>query len=1041
MASKRQSGRTSGHTSGRTSGRTSKMNFLSLPRLKQGHGMQAPVTYEWTETENALGLISRSMDVQNSLEKGHSIPDIFSQSIQFAFDLSVGNADAVGQWQGLLATLLLSGTGGQLRVRTLVLSEMSDSPFVRVFRDVAHRRGIKSLSLFELRRENGEYGAVAFRFDGMSAMLCPAAEIRGPFTAQDPWIVHGENGWAFTTPYALLEGSRYADRRVALRNEIYALLTRSIPAAENRDGLQRSLLEKYFEFLSRGGDGISTHPIHARARDLLYSVDASEKKPPSNVFTDRICLFREGGAYNHASAVAMESMQVLAGNMPTDWCALLPLKRDFALSHLPQLRSGRLRCHLTWHNGAIDAELLDEGNGIIEAKRYRIQDLINYSRHRNAPQIAIWPPKAMAGWNRYYLLRYDDGNALPLAPHVLGAGEAGQGVTLLPRMPQGLCFSLEGAEVGLFLPAYETAQNGKNHEYNLGFDFGTTGTTAYKHDLAADASSPVSFAGEGALFLFGRKEGADVALTAQLVAQYIPHRATHYSLLRRRTDTPHEGSALLDSTIPFLSNTAFNPEIVRGVADDLKWGTLTADKLHAHLFLEQYLMMCLWHAVVSGAKALHWRASYPLSMQGRLQDEFIAKVHTIVTGLCTHCYKIPHDVYFCSESEAVGFMMMDNSIQARYLKGQSVNDQTGFFCLDIGGGTTDLSLWLRRRPIMQASLRFAGNAILCETVTRENHGDNVPPRDNLVEYFFSPHASESKRAALATPLLAGRYDEFRRMWNVLVDEITDAMKGLHRGNSPLSNYLNIVRLNLYMIFYFGGRMARESILQGAKVGLSGTPLPVAVLGNGAKMMKLLYNDVEMLQKPRTDGTVDFVPQERRNEARYQEEMEKLHRAFVAGCGVEGFAATIIEPFMPKQETARGLALAPEAFLSQRAALPDTAFKQGGWPATSAYERDADGTTLQTLTDEYRGLVTDSFTTLRYVFADDDALRDFLASLFPRPTGEDRYNVEAYYHSIWTQCLRHNPEPMLPGQPLPLKNTVAGRFVEMLAAINRMMRMA
>ena len=1028
-------------TSKKQSGRAGQKSFLSLPRLKPGHGMQTPLTHEWTEMDNALGQISRSIDVQNSLEKGHSIPDIFSQSIQFEFDLSIGNGDAVGQFQGLLATLLLAGTGGLLRIRQLVLGDMADSPFVGIFRRVAQRRGIESITLFELKRPDGEYSPVAFRFEGMATMLCPAADLCGPFCVEDPWIVQGENGFAFTTPYALLDDPRYADRRIALRNEIYALSTRSIPTKENRDGLQLSRLQSFFQLLNRGGDGISTHPVNAEMRSLLYSADPTDQQPVSKVFTDRICLFREGDAYNQLSALAADSMRILTGNLLSDWYALLPLRRAWALEHLPRLRSGRLHLRLAWHNGTVNAEMLDEGNAVLEQKRYRIQDIINYTRHRNAPQIAVWPPKAMAGWNRYYLLRYDDGNALPLAMHVLGAGDATQDVTLLPRMPQGLSFSMEDEEIGVLLPAFEMGQNSKSREYNLGFDFGTTGTTAYKHDPAADVTTPVSFAGDGALFLFGRKENADVALTAQLVSEYIPHRATHYSLLRHKAETYQEGGALLHTTIPFLSSTAFNPQIVRDVSDDLKWGSLAADKLRAHLFLEQYLMMCLWHAVENGAKAIRWRASYPLSMHGKLQDEFTAKISSIVSGLCEHCYKIPFDTYFCSESEAVGFMMMDNAIQARYLKGQTINDNTGFFCLDIGGGTTDLSLWLKRRPLLQASLRFAGNAILSETVTRENHGDNLPPRSNLIEYFFSPHIPESKRLALSMPLAEGRFDEFRRVWNVLIDEVTDAMKGLHRANEPLSNYLDIIRLNLYMLFYFGGRMVREAIHTGAKVGMQGTPLPVAVLGNGAKMMKILYNDVEMLQQPRGNGTVEFVPQERRNEVRYQEEMEKLRRAFVAGCGLPGFEITIIEPFMPKQEAARGLALAPEPFLTQRATQPDTLLAQGGWPAQSAYDQLENGMVEQTLTEEYRSLVTDSFTALRSVFDTEEELRGFLASLFPRPTGEDRYSVDAYYRNIWMQCLRHNPEPMLPGQPFPSKNTISGRYVEMLTAMNRMMRMA
>ncbi len=1015
-------------------------SFLSLPRLRAGHGIQVPFTYEWTANDNALGYISRNIDVQNSAERGHSIPDIFSQSIQFEFELGVGNAAVVGQWQGLLATLLLAGAGGQVRVRTLEMDELSDSPFVRIFRDVAQRRGIARITLFELKRQDGLYSAVAFRYDGLPTMLCPAADLRGPFAVDDPWIIRTDSGYTFTAPTALLDDPRYAERRIALRNEIYALSTRSIPARENRDGLQILRLQSYFQWLSLGGDGISGHPVNADVRAQLYTIDASEPRQLSPVFTDRLCLFRVGDAYNHLAARASETMRIFSGNQPTEWYALLPLKRVFAQHRLEPLRAGHLRVRMQWHNGAVDAELLDENDALLESKRYRIQELCNFSRHRNAPQVAVWPPRAMAGWNRYYLLRYDDGNALPLGVHVLGAGDTDGDVTLLARMPLGLSFSLEGDEVGLMLPAFETATNPRSREVNIGFDFGTTGTTAYKHDPMSGTTSPVSFAGQGALFLFGREEGADVALTAQLVSERIAHRATHYTLLRRKDDRTHEGSALVHTTIPFLTSAAFNPQIVSDVSDNLKWGVLASDKLRAHLFLEQYLMMCLWHVLENGATVIHWRASYPLAMPLKLQEDFVAKIQTIVGALCSHCYKIPFDTYFCSESEAVGFMMMDNGIQARYLKGHTVNDNTGFFCLDIGGGSTDLSLWLRRKPLMQASLRWAGNAILCDTVTRENHGDNCAPRDNLAGFFFSPGASEGKIAALSGPLEEGRFDEFRRVWNVLIDEITDAIKGMHRANEPLSNYLNIVRLNLYMIFYFAGRMVQKALLDGAKVGTQGTPLPVAVLGNGAKMMKLLYNDVELLKRPMEDGTVDLVAQERRNAARYEDEIAKLLRAFKAGCGIEGFEAVIIEPFMPKQETARGLALAPEAFLMQRAVQPEETIS-GGWPAKSAYDRAESGVVLQTLTDEYRTLVMDSFTALRAVFGNDEELRGFLASIFPIPAGQARFSVESYYQNIWVQCLRHNPEPMLPGQPLPPANTIAGRFVEMLAAMNRMMRSA
>src|SRR5699024_2169838 len=136
--------------------------------------------------------------------------------------------------------------------------------------------------------------------------------------------------------------------------------------------------------------------------------DAAAARPSSPVFTDRICLLREGNAYNRIHACAVETMRIFTGPQDSGWRALLPRRRAFAGRELDKRRAGTLRARLRWHNGAVEAELQDEGDRVLESRLYRIQDLVNYARHRNAPQTAVWPPKALEGWNRYYLLRYDD---------------------------------------------------------------------------------------------------------------------------------------------------------------------------------------------------------------------------------------------------------------------------------------------------------------------------------------------------------------------------------------------------------------------------------------------------------------------------------------------------------------------------------------------------------------------------------------------------------------------------------------------------------
>jgi hypothetical protein len=229
-------------------------------------------------------------------------------------------------------------------------------------------------------------------------------------------------------------------------------------------------------------------------------------------------------------------------------------------------------------------------------------------------------------------------------------------------------------------------------------------------------------------------------------------------------------------------------------------------------------------------------------------------------------------------------------------------------------------------------------------------------------------------------------------------------------------------------------------------GAPGTarPLPVAVLGNGAKMLMMLYNDVELIARVDDDGVERLRPVERRSPSRYQEEIARMKRAFMVGCGSTGdviIEATIIEPFMPKQETAHGLALAPEAYLLQRGLATADLSRRESWGSQSAYRVSDDGVVYQSMTDEFKDLVDGSFAALRDAFDDDAEFLEFLASIFDPPQGMDRYSFEAYFRGVWLQCKRHNPEPTLPGQPLPHKNTIAGRYVEVLTAMNKMMRTA
>lgn len=1017
-----------------------KKRLLALPLLREGHGIETPQTFEWTESPGALGFISKSIAVGSNTERNHSIPDIFSQSIQFEFDLSIHKKSAVDQWQGLLATLLLSSAYGLVNVRTVDLAGLADSPFYRVLRQVMARRGIRSLTLFELRQRDGHYSPVAFRYEGMKSMLCPAAQLKGQYSVSVPWIVGGGDTVAFTAPTALVQDKAYDQQRLALRNVIYELSIRRIPQGENKDGLQLQLLKEFYQALNENGGGTSTHPINEEVRARLSTTIPVDALPESPVFTGKLCLFKKGPDDNYLH-VRAEHMHFIEGGSDDSWFALLPLKQQYAKDRLEALAEGSLHVSMRWDNGAVIVELRNEADGAKQTKRYPPEEFLNFTSHRHAPMVAVWPPKALTGWHRYYVLRYDDGNALPLTLQVVGTVRAAGGeVTKVSLMPEGIAFLLDGQEVGLILPAFETIRNARQKDVTIGFDFGTTGTTAYLHNETDGLTDPISFAGQGALFLFGRNQFADVALTANFVSRQIEDRSTHYTLLKGDRMQPGRNEALINGSIPLLKSAAFNTEILTDVSDELKWGGDAQNKTKAALFLEQYLMMCLWHACVHGAGSISWRASYPLAMDESLRAEYTGTFESIVKALRHDCYAFDersYTIHTLPESESVGFMMMDNHVLKTYMTDVKVNDETGFFCIDIGGGSTDYSLWQRHKPLAQASLRWAGNAILCDSVTRRSHGVTQPSRGNLLTKFFDQPATEEEAAqvsltdeaairrgkynALMDLLIARKYDDFRRVWNVLIDEIADAAKGLGRTDPPVLNYMNIIRFNLYLLFFFGGRMLRETIAEGRAIGMA-EPLPVAVLGNGAKMLNMLYDN----------GREKDIN-------RFNAEMQKFEHMFKAGCGHPDVQVVIIEPFLPKEEAACGLSLVPEMFLLN---MDRSGHKtERNWADESAYLLADNGTVRPETTDVFQEMVRESFVALRSSFGDDSKFRAFLETLFLLPKERNMFDIEAYYDCFWKGCLTLNPVTMAAGQELPKENTIAGRFVEMLSILAKLMRTA
>jgi hypothetical protein len=121
-------------------------------------------------------------------------------------------------------------------------------------------------------------------------------------------------------------------------------------------------------------------------------------------------------------------------------------------------------------------------------------------------------------------------------------------------------------------------------------------------------------------------------------------------------------------------------------------------------FLKELALLISSNAAANGAQEIHWSISYPSAFSSnevaryrRVWVELYEELNR-VTGIKHQLTKRGGEGGL--QTEAVAFASYFGNFQNRQMVHTS--------CLDIGGGTTDISVWQENRLIHQASVPFAG---------------------------------------------------------------------------------------------------------------------------------------------------------------------------------------------------------------------------------------------------------------------------------------------------------------------------------------------
>lgn len=410
------------------------------------------------------------------------------------------------------------------------------------------------------------------------------------------------------------------------------------------------------------------------------------------------------------------------------------------------------------------------------------------------PALEIFPDYLDEYWRRYYVFN-GHRDSVVVRPVVYGnvsvvpqeqTGDVGAGATRRRveiseitgdrAFPDGL--EIQSARDGgeywglILLGPPDQKPESLAHTWTVGIDFGTSNTNVYRQKEGEDKARPWTFD-------FSRHIRPLTQAPAQereflLESFFLPDRPVQLPIPTglRVFEDGQKNHPLLDYFIYF--NSTYQPS--SRVKTDIKWETDEKDR-QTEFFLESLLILILIELVSRRAQELKLRCSYPKAFSDTLLKLFQGEWKRVISRVCEDDRRVLEtkqtaddigkkieirEVYYEKEGVASGEYFASPRTIERL--DQQADTAIAAICLDVGGGTTDISIWSRNHIVYDASVMLAGKQI----------SDFLRKMPRLREMLFSPEAAvaldETKKepphfAARLNLVLKHEEDRVREMLN------------------------------------------------------------------------------------------------------------------------------------------------------------------------------------------------------------------------------------------------------------------------------------
>ena len=445
------------------------------------------------------------------------------------------------------------------------------------------------------------------------------------------------------------------------------------------------------------------------------------------------------------------------------------------------------------------------------------------------PVLEIWPNFRTPSWKIYYTYfnqaKQDTFYAEPFLSEGLSRSIEDMTITKTSVFPEMMkCMykfpgSTENEEAGfLFVQAPPFVEPNKTKTWHIGIDFGTCSTTVYTHD-PNDGSMP-----EPVLFserLLQITDSRD--LRTHVHDDFLSDRdesTPFFSLFQEHisSSSSQDGQIkpLLDGRIYFVEDYKLKENVV----SNLKWSDEPIDRKRTRAYLRQICLQCAAEAAANNVNKVNWRFSYPIAFlpDDKVQFEVICK--DITTDSMSDTGILFEPSSFESESIAT----------AQYFARKYGGFAIGSICIDIGGETSDISIWQDTKLRWQTSIRFAGRHIFLDLLKHKPNFLDILGVDKKAIKVLTDASTSNNFYSQA--------DTWLHTWINKSDQSLAKEFGKYGGIIKETPFVPLIALGISGLFYYVGLILN---CLGDSNGFNRTMPNVYIGGNGSRALDWLAN--------------------------------------------------------------------------------------------------------------------------------------------------------------------------------------------------------